>query len=625
MAFAKGYTGKVLRINLSSRRVSIEPLPERDAALFIGGRGLGAKLLFDEVPAGVDPLSENNKLYFLTGPLAGTISQSSSRWMVVTKSPLSGAIIRSTGGADFGQELKSTGFDVVVIEGKAAQPTTLCIRDDNVEFKDASHLWGKEIDTEKVQEIIRKELGDEKMQIACIGPAGENGTLFASILNARRSASRGGVGTVMGSKNLKAIAVRGTGKIAVADKEKLNEVTKQVVAEATKTHMYEGFSHLGTPGVTALMHEMGMHPAKNFQMGPLDDFSGLAPDKLAQIFIKDEGCFRCFIHCGSIFQVKDGPYKGNPVVGPEYETMWSFGADIYNTDLGFIMAANKVCDDYGVDTISTGSAIAFAMELYEKGILSKADLDGIDLTWGNHQEAYRLLIKIMKREGIGNILALGTRRAAEQIGKGAEKYAMQVKGLEIPAYELRGAKAHGLNIVTSNIGASHMTGYCTQELFGIPEPYDRFSVDGKGALTKSVQDKTALYDSLIVCGFPAAFGWMGTETFAKLLSAATGIEEFSDANALIAAGERIYNIERAFNTREGFGRKDDYAPERFIKEPVPNGPSKGQVFENDALLDDYYQARGWDMKTGIPSQKKLEELGLQKEAEELKKQGKSKQ
>jgi aldehyde:ferredoxin oxidoreductase len=622
MAFTKGYTGKVLRINLSNQKVSSEALPEEDAKLFIGGRGLGAKYLFDEVPAGTDPLGEKNKLMFLTGPLSGTLSQSSSRWMVVTKSPQSGGFIRSSGGADFGQELKLTGFDMVIIEGKAEKPTTICIRDDKVEFKDATHLWGKEIDTEKVQQTIRKELGDEKVQIACIGPSGENGTLFASILSERRSASRGGVGTVMGSKNLKAIAVRGTGKIEVADKEKLNSVTKNVVSDATKTHMYEGFSHLGTPGVTALMHEMGMHPTKNFQMGPMEDFSGLTPDKLAQIFVKDEGCFRCFIHCGSIFQIKDGPYRGEPVVAPEYETMWSFGANLLNTDLGFIVAANKVCDDYGVDTITAGSAIGFAMELYERGILSKTDLDGIDLTWGNHQEAYKLLMRIMKRQGIGDILALGTKRAAQKIGKGAEKYAMHVKGLEIPAYELRGAKSHGLNIATSTIGASHMTGYCTQELFGIPEPADRFSVEGKGGLTKSVQDKTATYDSLIVCGFPAAFGWMSPEVYAQLLSAATGIEAFADVSYLIKTGERIYNMERAFNAREGFVRKDDFVPERFIKEPVANGPSKGQVFEMDVLLDDYYRARGWDLKTGTPTQKKLEELSLKSVAEELKKMGK---
>jgi aldehyde:ferredoxin oxidoreductase len=610
MALQKGYAGKAVRIDLTKGNIKSEELREDAARHFIGGRGLGAKYLFDEVPAGADPLGEENKLYFLTGPLAGTPAQASSRWMVVTKSPLSGTVVRATAGTDFGHELKCAGIDLLIVEGKAEKPTMIVINDDRVELKDASHLWGREIDTKTLQETVRKELGDEKIQVACIGAAAENGVLFSAIMNGRRSASRGGVGTAMGAKNLKAIAVRGTRKIDIADKEKLTAVTKEIVSACIGTEMFKGFSHLGTPGITALMNEMGMHPVKNFQAGQMEDFSGLTPEKLDEIFVKDEGCFGCFIHCGSIFKVKEGAYKGDPVAGPEYETMWSFGANIYNTDLGFVVAANKLCDDFGIDTISAGVSVAFAMELYEKGILTKADLDGIDLSWGNHQAAYRLLQKIVKQEGIGAVLALGTKRAAAKIGQGAEKYAMQVKGLEMPAYEPRGAKGHGLNIATSTIGASHMTGYCIPELFGLPEPVDRFAFEGKGALMKSIQDKTAAYDSLLICGFPACFNWISPEHYARLLNAATGIEEFSDVDYILKSGERTYNIEKAFNVREGFGRKDDFLPERFIKEPVPDGPSKGQVFEMDVLLDDYYQARGWDVETGNPTQEKLDELGL---------------
>jgi aldehyde:ferredoxin oxidoreductase len=606
----KGYAGKVLRVNLSNGKITTERLREDDAKLFIGGRGLGAKYLFDEVPPGTDPLGEKNTLYFLTGPLTGTPSQSSSRWMVVTKSPLTGTVFRSTGGAYFGNELKAAGIDLLAIEGTADKPVTLFINDDKVELKDASHLWGKETDTKTLQEIIRKDLGGEKIQVACIGSAGEKGTLIASIMNERRSASRGGLGTVMGSKNLKAVAVRGTKKTEVADREKLNEVTKEIVSNVRETDLYKNFSYLGTPGVTAILHAIGMHPVKNFQMGMMEDFSAYTPDKLEEIFVKDEGCVRCYIHCGSILKVKEGIYQSEPAVAPEYETMWSFGANLGITNLGFIVACNKVCDDYGIDTISAGSCIGFAMELYEKGILSKSDLDGLDLTWGNHQEAYKLLMKIAQREGIGDVLALGTKKAAETIGKGAEKYAMHVKGLELAAYEPRGAKAHGLNMATSNIGASHMTGYCPEELFGIPEQIDRFGVEGKGARTKVNQDKAAIADSLIMCGFSPVFGWVSPEHYTKLLVASTGIEEFSDEAYLRKAGERIYNLERIFNVREGFRRKDDYFPERFLKEPIPNGPSEGQIFEMDILLDDYYRARGWDLGTGIPTEKKLQELGL---------------
>ena len=624
MSEQKGYAGKVLRVNLSTGKITTEELREESATLFIGGRGLGAKYLFDEVPAGVDPLGEENKLYFLTGPLAGTSTQSSSRWMVVTKAPLTGAFIRSTGGGNFGHELKVAGIDLLIIEGKAERPTTLVIQDQEITLKDATHLWGKGITTDTLQETLRTELGDEKMQIACIGSAGENGTLYAAIMSGRRSASRGGVGTVMGAKNLKAIAIRGTGRIDVADREQLQDLTRKIVAATTKSHLYGGFSHLGTAGITALMHEMGMHPVKNFKQGLMPDFSGLDPAKLEEVFVKNEGCFGCFIKCGCIFTVKEGRYRGGPVVGPEYETMWSFGADIYNTDLGFVMAANKLCDDYGLDTITAGSSIAFAMELFERGILTRTDLDGLDLTWGNHQEAYKLLMKIIKREGIGDILALGTKKAALTIGKNAEKYAMQVKGLEIPAYEPRGAKSHGLNLATSTIGASHMTGYCGQELFGIPEQVDRFTTAGKGALTKYNQDSTAAYDSLLICGFPASFNWMNSEHFSLFLLAATGIEAFADKDHILTCGERIFTLEKAFNVREGFARKDDFLPERFITEPIPDGPSKGQVFEMDVLLDDYYQARGWDGETGLPLEKKMSDLGLGSEAAELKKMGRLK-
>ncbi|MCK5255448.1 MAG: hypothetical protein KAQ81_05445, partial [Deltaproteobacteria bacterium] len=350
MVLEKGYAGRVLRVNLSTGKSTTEELREDAACLFIGGRGLGAKYLFDEVTAGADPLGEDNKLYFLTSPLAGTSAQASSRWMVVTKSPLSGAFIRSTGGGNFGHELKVAGIDLLVIEGKAKKPTTIVIRDNEVTLKDAAHLWGKEIATDRLQETLRRELGDEKLQIACIGSTGENGTLYAAIMSGRRSASRGGVGTVMGCKNLKAIAVRGSGKIEAANREKLQSITRQIVSDVTKTDLYKGFSHLGTSGMTALMHEMGMHPVKNFQKGLMPDFSGLEPDKLEEIFQKNEGCFGCFIKCGCVYQVKEGRYKGGSVVGPEYETMWSFGANLYNTDLGFVMAANKLCDDYGLDT-----------------------------------------------------------------------------------------------------------------------------------------------------------------------------------------------------------------------------------------------------------------------------------
>jgi aldehyde:ferredoxin oxidoreductase len=530
--------------------------------------------------------------------------------MVVTKSPLTGAVIRSTGGARFGHGLKSAGIDMLVIEGKAEKPVTLVIRDSEVEFHDATHLWGTGIDTETLQNTIRTELADDKMTVACIGPAGEGGNLFAAIVSERRSASRGGVGTVMGSKNLKAIAVRGTHKVEVADSDKLTAVTKTNVGHVRKDDTYASFSHLGTAGVTAFLHEIGMHPVMNFQRGMMDDFSGLAPEKFEEIFLKNEGCSRCYVHCGNHCVVKEGVYQGKPVVGPEYETVWSFGANLGITDLGFIVAANMVCDDYGVDTITMGVVLSFAMELFQKGILTKADLDGLDLSWGNDKAAFALLLKTLKRQGIGEILSLGTKRASEKIGKDSDKYAMHVKGLELPAYEPRAAKAHGLNLATATVGASHTMGYAGQEIFGIPEQIERFGLEGKGALTKANQDMSAVTDSLIMCLFPACFGWVTINTSGRLLYAATGVEEFTDEDYLVEAGERIFNLEKAFNVREGFTRKDDFLPGRFLKESLPGGPAKGRMFEMDQLLDDYYAARGWDKEDGKPTREKLLSLGL---------------
>jgi len=426
----------------------------------------------------------------------------------------------------------------------------------------------------------------------------------------------------MGSKNLKAIAVRGSGKVELVDRDKLLEITKNQVESSKQTPMFHGFSHLGTAGVTPVLHELGMYPVKNFQEGVLEGFEGLSPEELEKVFVKDVHCYNCYVHCGCMLNLTFGPDKGKPEEGPEYETMWSFGGEICNTNLGVVMAANKICDDYGIDTISCGVCVGFAMELYERGILKKDDLDGLDLRWGSAEAIVSLVKKIATREGIGNILAEGTKRAAQKIGGDAHKYAMHVKGLELPAYDPRGAKAHGLNLVTSNIGASHMTGYAPQELFGIPEPVDRFATEGKGSLAKKNQDATATYDSVIACGFPVTFGWLSPSVYGKLMVAATGIEEFGDEDYLIKAGERIYNLERVFNIREGFSRKDDTLPERLVKETPGSGPVKGQVFELDELLDQYYEARGWNKETGIPEKSKLEELDLEEAISVLQKEGK---
>ncbi len=619
-AFTKGYMGKILRINLTSGQVAVEPLSEELVKMFIGGRGIAAKILYDELQPGTDPLSPENKLVFITGPLAATAFQSCSRWIVTTKSPLTGGMFRASAGGGFGAELKTAGFDALIVEGKAEKPVYLWIKDDQVEIKAADQLLG--LLSRQTTDAIRREMQDKKIMVAAIGPSGEKLVRFAAIVDDRRTASRGGVGAVMGSKNLKAIAVRGSKHVAVAERSRMLAITKKYGETVQTEPKFQGFRHLGTAAAVGFCHEVGVYPVKNFQEGVLENVSGrLTGEKVDEIFIKDAYCNRCHIHCGSVLQVKDGPYASDAIEGPEYETLYSFGGEVGNTDLGMIIEANRICDDFGVDTMTAGCCIGFAMELYEKGILTKDDLDGLDLTWGNHEAIIALLKKIVNREGIGDLLAEGTRIAARKIGRGAEKYAMQVKGLELPGYEPRGIKAGGLNLATAALGASHCVGQSPEEIMGT-ETVDRFAAEEKGAMCKRNQDKVAIYETGIVCIFPMALKLVGLTGLKDMLYAATGIEQFNSEDYLLSVGERIWNIEKAFNVREGFDRKDDYLPERFIKEPLERGPVKGHTVEMDQLLDDYYEARGWDKQTGAPLRATLERLGLVGVADELERMGK---
>jgi len=613
--FTKGYAGNILRVNLSTGEVTTEPLSEELVRLFVGGRGIAAKILYDELEPGTDPLSPSNKLIFTAGPLAGTPAQSCSRWIVTTKSPLTGGMFRSCAGGGIGLELKFAGFDLLIVEGKTEKPSYLFINDDQVEIKEADHLWG--LLSSETTLRIREEQGDEKVKVAAIGPSGEKLVRFAAIVDERRTASRGGVGAVMGSKNLKAIAVRGSKRIDVADPATMKEITRNHVETVKNEPRFKGFSHLGTASAVGFCHELGVYPVKNFQEGVLEGVEGrLTGEKVEEIFVKDDRCQLCHIGCGTVLQVKEGPYAGEPVEGPEYETLYSFGGEIGNTDLGMIIEANRICDDYGVDTMSAGCTVGFAMELYEKNILTKQELDGLDLTWGNHGAAIELLKKIVTREGIGDLLAEGTRKAAQKIGKGSEQYAIQVKGLELPGYEPRGLKGSGLNLATAPLGASHCIGQCPQEIMG-PQAVDRFTPEGKGKLCTFNQDKVALYETGIVCIFPMALGLIDVPTLGKMLCAATGMVDFKDEDYLFTVGARILHIERAFNVREGFSRKDDYLPPRFQSEPLPSGPVQGHTVEMDQLLDEYYEARGWDKKTGYPTRSALERLDLKPVADEL--------
>lgn len=611
-----GYGGKVLRINLSEQTAKEEELPLQVAQDFIGGAGFGIKYLFDEVKGGADPLGPENKLIFASGPLSGTSVPCASRMAVTAKSPLTGAVGMALTGGYFPVELKFAGYDALIVEGKAAAPTYVWIKNGDVRFRSAKKVWGMK--TTDTQQIIKNELNDQNVRIACIGPAGENQIKIASIINEWRAVGRKGLGAVMGSKNFKAIAIRGTGKVQVADKEKLKAAKGAFTKAMKESHvLYPAFAKIGTPMVVDHTCATGIFPTKNYtetgQYAPADK---IGVDVQMTRNVGKEHCYGCPVGCSQLKLAKTGSYAGILSEGPEYETMYSYGGVTGVENMDAIIAADRLADELGLDTISSGVAIAFAMELYEKGILTKEDTGGLELNFGNDEAMVTILKQMAFREGIGDLLADGAKAAAEKIGKGSDKYAMHVKGLELPAYDVRGAKAHGLNYATAYTGADHNRGYAFQEIFGIPVPHevDRFAVEGKGKLTKWNQDvRTATTDAPTMCAFllDMAVAGIATQNTADLLEAVTGLVYTPDD--IMQAGERINNLARAFNVREGFTRADDTLPERLLTEPLPGGASKGHFISKDELnqmLDEYYTERGWNIETGAPTSEKLEELGL---------------
>jgi aldehyde:ferredoxin oxidoreductase len=611
-----GYTGKILRINLTNQTTKEEALPLETAKNFIGGAGFGIKYLFDEVKARTDPLGPENKLIFASGPFSGTTIPCASRMAVAAKSPLTNAVGVALTGGYFPVELKYAGYDVLIIEGKAENPTYVWIKDGKTQFRSAKKVWGMK--TTDCQQMLKNELNDQNVRIACIGPAGENLCRIACIINELRAAGRKGLGAVMGSKNLKAIAIRGTGEVAIADKEKYKSARDEF-AKAMKESpvLYPQFSKLGTPMVVDHGCAIGIFPTKNFSAtGEYAPADKIGVEVQLTRNVGSEHCYGCPVGCSQLKLAKTGPYAGTLAEGPEYETFFSFGGETGVENIDAIIAADRLADELGLDTISAGVAIGFAMELYEKGILSAKETGGLKLNFGNDEAMLTLLRLMAYREGLGDLLADGTKAAAEKIGRGAEKYAMHVKGLELPAYDVRGAKGHGLNFATSYTGADHNRGYAFQEIFGIPVPYevDRFSVERKGKLTKWNQDvRSATCDAPTMCAFllDMAVPAIATQNTANLMEAVTGLK--LSAEEVQAVGERMNNLARAFNVREGFTRSDDTLPERLMTEPLKAGASKGHLISKDDLdkmLDEYYEDRGWDIKTGAPTRKKLMELGL---------------
>lgn len=604
----KGITRKFLRINLSNGKVGVEAIPEQVEIDFIGGRGFGIHYLYRELTPKVDPLGEHNKMIFVAGPLAGTTAQAVSRWMVCTRSPLTGAFARSVAGADFGAWIKFAGYEFILVEGKAEKPVYIHLTRDACQIEPADELWGK--DTVVTQEWLGQRYG-LNTRIACIGPGGENLVKFAAILTNRRSASRCGVGTVMGSKNLKAIAINAERNLQLYDPEGFKQLAKQQIQQMMASKAFQYHREMGTSGNLENTSELGIFPTKNSRYGRLDNYEKLTGDEYLKRRIGQFGCYSCAARCGKIHRVTTGPYAGAQSEGPEYETIWAFSGPIENTYLEATIAADQICDDLGIDTISTGNTIGFAFELYEKGLLTKKDTDGLELKYGNYKAMIELVKKIARREGIGDLLAEGTMRVAAKIGKGAEAFAINAKGLELPAYEPRGAKSLGFNYATSNIGGSHSYGYATQEVFGAsyPRRVDRFAEEENADIVVFNQNNVAAGEVGIACSFSR--GWF-PQLYDKLLMAATGIDKIANRGFLLQVGERIVNLERAFIVREGFGREQDTLPQRMLSEPLHTrgAPGEGQMIRNlDKFLDQYYELRGWTPQ-GIPSPEKLNELGL---------------
>jgi aldehyde:ferredoxin oxidoreductase len=598
-----GWIGKVLRVNLSTSKVSTEALDPGLAKDYIGARGLGTKIMTDEVDPKVDPLSPENKLIFMPGPLTGTFAPSAGRYTVVTKGALTGAIASANSGGTWGPALKFAGYDAVIIEGAAPKPVYLWIKNAKVEIRDASHLWGK--DVPETSDAIRAETDDDA-KIACIGPAGENRVLFACIMNdLHRAAGRSGVGAVMGSKNLKAIAVVGTGAVTCADPKAFESA---VVKARDKIHKHPvggaGLRLYGTDVLTNILNQIGGYPTKNYQDGHFPTADKLGGETLAATLLqRPKGCFSCIISCGRVTKVTNPKYAGEGE-GPEYETSWGFGGDCCIDDLDAVTKANYLCNEYGMDAISMAVTVACAMELYEMGLITKEDTGGIALEWGNAEAMVEVTRLTGVGEGFGKKLALGSYRLAESCGH--PELSMTVKKQEIPAYDARAVQGIGLNFATANCGAAHVRGYTiAPEVLGNPVKVDKDTIEGKPALVILFQNLTAALDATGACLF-TTFG-IGADELAEMLGAVTGVGYTSED--FMKCGDRIWNLERQWNLNAGLTANDDTLPPRLLKEPIKTGASKGKLSRLPEMLPEYYELRGWD-KNGVPTASKLGELGL---------------
>jgi len=615
-----GWTGQILRVNLTAGTVTPEPLNKQWAQEYLGQRGLGTKYLSEEVDPCCDALGPDNKLIMATGPLTGTPASTGGRYSVITKSPLTGAIACSNSGGFIGAELKNAGWDMIIFEGRSPQPVYLYVENERAELMPADDLWGQSV--WKADEMIHSLHQDPQLRIACVGRSAEQGCLYAAIVNdLHRAAGRSGVGTVMASKNLKAVAVRGTlGVSNIQDPAGFMKAVaegKQALAENAVTG--GGLPQYGTQVLMNVINEIGALPARNMQDTQFEGANDISAEAMAvprksdgkANLTRNAACFGCTIACGRIstidqghFSVKTKPEYWTASGGLEYEAAWALGADTGVDDLDALTYANFICNEDGMDPISFGSTLAAAMELFQMGVITTETTGGLELNFGSAEALTRAVELVATGEGFGRELAMGSKRLCDKYGH--PELSMTVKGQEFPAYDPRGIQGMGLTYATSNRGACHLRSYTVaSEVLGIPEKTDPLVTEGKAGLVKAFQDATAVVDSAGLCIF-TTFAWTMDNIAPQIDAACEG--DWSAEN-LMTLGERVWNLERLFNLRAGLTSKDDTLPQRFFDEPSKSGPTEGAISGLDVMLPEYYQLRGWN-EQGEPAGETMSRLGL---------------
>ncbi|HHV79851.1 MAG TPA: aldehyde ferredoxin oxidoreductase family protein [Firmicutes bacterium] len=625
-----GWCGKRLWVDLCTGRCEEELIEPEELRKYLGGRGLNSALLYRLVDAETDPLSPDNPLLFGVGPATGTLVPGSGRYTVTAVSPLTvvGAhdgkpadrpcFGDSNSGGFFGAELKYCGFDQIVVTGTSKTPVILVISEEGPRILDASALWG--LDTWQTTEAIRQMDGLNEAEVACIGPAGERLVRTSAIINdCHRAAAKCGLAAVMGSKKLKAIALKGSKGVPVARPDELKRVVLQAMEVLSKDFWSQSYARDGTPSLLAAHQKAGRLATRNYQLSQFEGYESISAEALRRYWTGSAACFACPLHCGHHYRVDEGEYAGTWGEGPEYVTLAGFGSKVGNSNLPSILAVNSECNRLGLDTLNTGSAIAWAMECWQRGIIGPADTDGLELEWGNHRAVIKLVRRMAYREGeFARLLGEGAYRAAQVIGRGSERYVIHSKGQDPGLSDPRAAPAWGLGYAVASRGGCHLRALPTAEtyfspdeakrLFGTSEAVAPFGVAGKGRLVKWSEDQRAVADSLTVCKFVVRTALMVPEWLAKFYRSVTG--EDSDGESLMLLGERVVNVERLFNLRQGLTRADDTLCTRFLSEPIVCGPAKGRVVELEPMLDEYYTARGWELDTGRPRPDTLRRLGL---------------